>query len=57
MRDMTQQIREVVERYEGFKFVPLRIEDAFDSSWWELVGGRRVRFNLGVHATSEGLKS
>jgi cytoplasmic tRNA 2-thiolation protein 2 len=39
MRDGTAQIREAVARYEGFEFLPVRIQDAFDRSWWERVSG------------------
>jgi cytoplasmic tRNA 2-thiolation protein 2 len=56
MRDRTDEVRKVVERYDGFEFVPLRIEDAFDSRWWASVGGRdqiRER-DLGVDLSDEG---
>jgi hypothetical protein len=44
----------VVEQYEGFEFMPLRIENAFDSSWWEGVGGRPIQPNLCVNVNSDG---
>ncbi|EPQ52610.1 hypothetical protein GLOTRDRAFT_64309, partial [Gloeophyllum trabeum ATCC 11539] len=37
MRDRTDDVRRIVERYDDLEFVPLRIEDAFDESWWESV--------------------
>lgn len=37
--DRTAQIREAVARYEGCEFIPLRMQDAFDRSWWERVSG------------------
>jgi len=37
--DRTAQIREAVARYEGFEFIPVRIQDAFDRGWWERVSG------------------
>ena len=37
--DRTARIREAVARYEGFEFVSVRIQDAFDRSWWERVSG------------------
>ncbi|KAF8501502.1 hypothetical protein F5888DRAFT_1238229 [Russula emetica] len=37
--DRTAQIREAVARYEGFEFIPVRVQDAFDQSWWERVSG------------------
>src|SRR6266702_5113098 len=39
MSDRTEQIREVVARYEGFEFIPVRMQDAFDRGWWERVSG------------------
>jgi cytoplasmic tRNA 2-thiolation protein 2 len=39
MNDRTAQIREAVARYEGFEFIPVRVQDAFDRSWWERVSG------------------
>ena len=39
LSDRTAQIREAVARYEGFDFIPVRIQDAFDRSWWERVSG------------------
>jgi cytoplasmic tRNA 2-thiolation protein 2 len=56
MRDRTDEVRKAVERYDGFEFVSLRIEDAFDSRWWASVGGRdqiRER-DLGVDLSGEG---
>ncbi|KAI9440065.1 hypothetical protein H4582DRAFT_2216897 [Lactarius indigo] len=37
--DRTEQIRETVARYEGFEFIPMRMQDAFDRGWWERVSG------------------
>jgi cytoplasmic tRNA 2-thiolation protein 2 len=54
MRDRTNEVRAMVEQYKGFEFVPFRIENAFDPSWWELVGGSPIRQNLGVDVTNEG---
>jgi hypothetical protein len=56
MRDRVDKVRKVVERYEGFEFVPLRIEDAFDSKWWASVGGRNrlKERDLGVDLSDEG---
>lgn len=56
MQDRTEEVRKVVEKYEGFEFVALRIEDAFDSTWWERVGGRKER-DLGVDISDEGMSS
>ena len=32
-------MREAVARYKGCEFIPLRVQDAFDRSWWERVSG------------------
>ncbi|KAI0250288.1 hypothetical protein BJV78DRAFT_1322562 [Lactifluus subvellereus] len=32
-------IREAVARYDGYEFIPVRIQDAFDRGWWERVSG------------------
>ncbi|KAI0322596.1 hypothetical protein OF83DRAFT_1161136 [Amylostereum chailletii] len=39
LRDRTEEVRSVVSRYEGFEFVPLRLQDAFDPAWWKSVSG------------------
>lgn len=54
MRDRTAEIRAIVMQYEGFEFIPLRIEDAFDNAWWESTGGRPVNLDVGVDMTHEG---
>lgn len=55
MRDRTDDIRKAVERYEGFEFVSLRIEDAFDPAWWVKVGGKDELQELGVDLGDEEL--
>ncbi|KZT19031.1 hypothetical protein NEOLEDRAFT_1124699 [Neolentinus lepideus HHB14362 ss-1] len=55
MRDRTDDVRRVVESYDGFEFVPMRVEDAFDERWWESVGGRPVEGQLGVDVMNEDL--
>ncbi|KAF8261628.1 hypothetical protein EI94DRAFT_1745553 [Lactarius quietus] len=35
MNDRTEKIREAAARYEGFEFVPVRMQNAFDRAWWE----------------------
>ncbi|KAI9461723.1 hypothetical protein BJY52DRAFT_1259811 [Lactarius psammicola] len=37
--DRTEQISEAIARYEGFEFIPVRMQDAFDRGWWERVSG------------------
>jgi len=57
MKDKTDEVMEAVGKYEGFEFVPLRIEDAFDSSWWARVGERDKlkEHALGVDFSDEGM--
>ncbi|TFK49647.1 hypothetical protein OE88DRAFT_1713409 [Heliocybe sulcata] len=55
MRDRTEDVRRVVESYDGFKFVPLRVEDSFDTKWWESVGGKPDKGELRVDITNEDL--
>ncbi|EFI27902.1 hypothetical protein CC1G_14393 [Coprinopsis cinerea okayama7 len=43
-KDKTEEVRKTVQRYSAsdgfeFEFVPLRIEDAFDDTWWARFGG------------------
>jgi hypothetical protein len=33
------RVREAVTRYEGYEFISVRIQDAFDRGWWERVSG------------------
>ncbi|VDC04801.1 unnamed protein product [Peniophora sp. CBMAI 1063] len=52
MRDRTQEIREVVAAYDGIEFVPLRIQDAFDSEWWARVTDKQAE-NMFVDLSDE----
>jgi len=54
-RDRTEEVRAIVEQYEHFTFLPLRIEDAFDDAWWQKVGGQRSEFHLSVDLANEEL--
>lgn len=53
MRDKTDETRQAVSRYDEFEFIPLRLEDAFDSGWWHRVGGSH-NFTSIVDTTNEG---
>ncbi|TFY71157.1 hypothetical protein EVG20_g1846 [Dentipellis fragilis] len=55
IRDRTEEVRQAVNRYEGFEFVPLRIQDAFDAKWWKRVSGDTLSGDLDVDLTSEDL--
>jgi len=57
MRDRTEDVRLIVDQYDGFQFIPLRLEDAFDPSWWAKVGGNPGNMDLGVDVTNEGTSS
>ncbi|KAK7033153.1 cytoplasmic tRNA 2-thiolation protein 2 [Favolaschia claudopus] len=54
-RDRTEEVRDVVEQYKHFDFLPLRIENAFDDMWWEKVGGQRSELSLKVDIGNEEL--
>ncbi|TFY82833.1 hypothetical protein EWM64_g1175 [Hericium alpestre] len=48
MRDRTEEVRSAVNQYEGFEFIPLRIQDAFDRTWWGSVTGQPIPPDLDV---------
>jgi cytoplasmic tRNA 2-thiolation protein 2 len=54
MRDKTEEIRAVVDKYDRFDLIPLRIEDAFSNEWWGKIGGKPVQQDLGADVTNEG---
>jgi len=54
MKDRTEDVRAIVERYEPFEFIPLRLEDAFDKNWWARVGGEPGS-DITVDTTDEGV--
>ncbi|KAJ2926929.1 hypothetical protein H1R20_g10174, partial [Candolleomyces eurysporus] len=63
-KDRTEDVREVVQSYcdpaSKFEidFIPLRLEDAFDESWWKSVGGSnidRATKDLGIDISNENL--
>ncbi|KAF4614224.1 hypothetical protein D9613_007796 [Agrocybe pediades] len=58
--DRIESIRNIVNRYTdaNFEFVPLRLEDAFDPSWWQSIGGGDLTTSarsLGLALTNEDL--
>lgn len=57
--DRTAQIREAVARYEGCEFIPVRLQDAFDWSWWERVSGDAASSlaEIPVDLSNEGLSN
>lgn len=57
MEDRTEVVRSAVERYEGFEFIALRIQDAFDPAWWLKTTGAQIPINLTVDLANEGTPS
>lgn len=55
MRDRTEEIRSVIQRYPSFDFVPLRVENAFDDSWWTTVSGSSNIARISLELGKEGL--
>jgi cytoplasmic tRNA 2-thiolation protein 2 len=39
MKDRTEDVRKMASRYDEVEFIPLRLENAFDTAWWSNVGG------------------
>ncbi|KAF8656243.1 hypothetical protein AX16_002679 [Volvariella volvacea WC 439] len=57
VRDRVDEIREVVMRnYPEFEFRALRVEDAFDESWWHSTGGKPLDDAWVVNTTNEDLQ-
>ncbi|CCM06392.1 uncharacterized protein FIBRA_08651 [Fibroporia radiculosa] len=56
MRDHTKDVARIVRSYDGFDFVPLRIQDAFSSDWWDPIAGAQSLEQLGVDLTDEELR-
>ncbi|KAI0710272.1 hypothetical protein C8Q76DRAFT_94818 [Earliella scabrosa] len=55
MKDRTSEIARFVARYDELDLVSLRIQDAFDRTWWEKIGGRIPSFGKGVSLADEAL--
>ncbi|KAK0204901.1 hypothetical protein DFS33DRAFT_1323676 [Desarmillaria ectypa] len=53
MKDRTEQIRTAVANYSSLEFIPLRLENAFDNSWWGSVGGRPSSSELEVDLSND----
>ncbi|KAE9400191.1 hypothetical protein BT96DRAFT_1019003 [Gymnopus androsaceus JB14] len=55
MKDRTDKIRLLVEeKYPALQLIPLRLENAFDRTWWDKVG-RNVTSDATADVTSEDL--
>lgn len=58
MKDHTSEIRALVEALPDVEFIPLRIQNAFDSSWWETVTGRKeIHSDVRISLANEGASS
>ncbi|RPD59982.1 hypothetical protein L226DRAFT_612975 [Lentinus tigrinus ALCF2SS1-7] len=55
MKDRTEEIARFVSRYDELDFVPLRIQDAFDRTWWEKTGRKASFSDMGVSLSDESL--
>ncbi|KAL4066872.1 hypothetical protein V8B97DRAFT_2090543 [Scleroderma yunnanense] len=53
--DRTEEIRKALVQYVNAEFIPLRLEDAFDESWWRSVAGTNDRSSLALELGKEGL--
>ncbi len=56
MRDRTEEVRLAASKYDSLEFLPLRLEDAFDESWWISVGGKPNSESLSVDFSDEGMR-
>ncbi len=53
MDDRTDEIARFVSRYDELDFVPLRIQHAFDRTWWERMGRSTSFSDIGVDLADE----
>jgi cytoplasmic tRNA 2-thiolation protein 2 len=54
MKDRTGEISALVAKYDQLRFIPVRLEDAFDDSWWSKVGGKAPPKQLSMDISDEG---
>ncbi|KAG5643017.1 hypothetical protein DXG03_001755 [Asterophora parasitica] len=54
-KNRTEEVKAAVAKYERLVFVPLKVEDAFDSAWWDSIGGKPSSKQLGMDITNEDL--
>ncbi|KAF8917420.1 hypothetical protein CPB85DRAFT_1374222 [Mucidula mucida] len=55
MRDRTEEVHLAASKYDSLEFLPLRLEDAFDESWWISVGGKPNSESLSVDFSDQDL--
>ncbi len=53
---MTEEIRATIAKYPAspFEFIPLRLEDSFDPTWWKGLGREIPADDLRLNMTDEG---
>jgi len=53
---MTEEIRATITKYPGlpFEFIPLRLEDSFDPTWWKGLGREMPVDGLRLNMIDEG---
>ncbi|KIJ11958.1 hypothetical protein PAXINDRAFT_177237 [Paxillus involutus ATCC 200175] len=54
-RDRTEEIRTALAPYPKLDFIPLRLEDAFDQSWWSKVAAAPDQSQLALELGKDGL--
>jgi len=54
IKDSTEEMRALVTKYDRLEFIPLRLEDAFDPTWWSKMGGMPLENDLTISLTAEG---
>ena len=55
MTDKMDAVANFVARYDELELVTLRIQDAFDPSWWEKVRGKSFFSEIRVSLADEGV--
>jgi len=53
---MTEEIRATIAKHPAspFEFIPLRLEDSFDPTWWKGLGREISADDLRLNMTDEG---
>ncbi|KAI6042505.1 hypothetical protein EDC04DRAFT_960524 [Pisolithus marmoratus] len=54
-RDSTEEIQGALASYADLEFIPLRLEDAFDESWWCRMTGKADMSQLALELGKDGL--
>lgn len=55
MQDKTQEIKEALQKYPSIDYIGVRVEDAFDKSWWERIVGGEVASDVLAKISTEAL--